>query len=206
MYALAIIRYRKPLEEVQKHVDSHRAYCQGLKQEGLLLASGPLVPRTGGAMLLRVPDDDPQATLDSIRDNDPYTPVRGRAIRSVALGPGLWRGGPGPPLAAWLRLNRAAEFGGGRADSSCFAGCIARQRARSRILLRRTRAAVPGGTRLRRRHPRRKLPVARSLDLAGRLRPCRTHRVLLPPARAASRLVAAAPRHIAAGRLLPAGA
>ena len=29
MYALAILRYRKPLEEVQKHVDAHRAYCQG---------------------------------------------------------------------------------------------------------------------------------------------------------------------------------
>ena len=41
MYALAIIRYRKPIEDVLKHVDAHRAYCQGLKQEGLLLASGP---------------------------------------------------------------------------------------------------------------------------------------------------------------------
>jgi uncharacterized protein YciI len=73
MYALAIIRYRKPMEDILKHVDAHRAYCQGLKQEGLLLASGPLAPRNGGAMLLRVPDDEAQATLDSIRDNDPYT-------------------------------------------------------------------------------------------------------------------------------------
>ncbi len=73
MYALAILRYRKPLEEVLQHVDAHRAYCQGLKQEKLLIASGPLVPRSGGAMLLRVPDDEAQATLDSIRDNDPYT-------------------------------------------------------------------------------------------------------------------------------------
>ena len=73
MYAIAIIRYRKPLEDVLKHVDSHRAYLQGLKQEGLLLAGGPLVPRHGGALLLRVPDDEAQATLDSIRDNDPYT-------------------------------------------------------------------------------------------------------------------------------------
>lgn len=29
MYALAILRYRKPLEEVLQHVDAHRAYCQG---------------------------------------------------------------------------------------------------------------------------------------------------------------------------------
>jgi uncharacterized protein YciI len=72
MYAIAIIRYRKPIEDVQKHTDVHRAYLQGLKQQGLLLASGPLVPRHGGALLLRVPDNEPQATLDGIRDNDPY--------------------------------------------------------------------------------------------------------------------------------------
>ena len=73
MYAIAILRYRKPLEDVLKHVDSHRAYLAGLKQEGLLIASGPMVPRNGGILLLRVPDDEVQATLDSIRDNDPYT-------------------------------------------------------------------------------------------------------------------------------------
>jgi uncharacterized protein YciI len=72
MYAIAILRYRKPLEEVSRHVDSHRAYLAGLKQEGLLIASGPMVPRNGGILLLRVPDDETQATLDSIRDNDPY--------------------------------------------------------------------------------------------------------------------------------------
>jgi uncharacterized protein YciI len=73
MYALAILRYRKPVEEVLKHLDPHRAYLQGLKQEGLLIASGPLVPRNGGALLLRVPDDQAPVTLDSIRDNDPFT-------------------------------------------------------------------------------------------------------------------------------------
>ena len=73
MYAIAILRYRKPLEDVLRHVDSHRAYLAGLKQEGLLVASGPVVPRNGGILLLRVPDDKVQATLDSIRDNDPFT-------------------------------------------------------------------------------------------------------------------------------------
>jgi uncharacterized protein YciI len=73
MYAIAILRYRKPLEDVLKHIDSHRAYLAGLKQEGLLIASGPLVPRIGGALLLKVADDKAQATLDGIRDNDPFT-------------------------------------------------------------------------------------------------------------------------------------
>jgi len=73
MYAIAIIRYRQPIEEVQKHLDAHRAYCKGLKQQGVLIASGPVMPRNGGAMLLRIPDNETQATLDSIRDNDPYS-------------------------------------------------------------------------------------------------------------------------------------
>jgi uncharacterized protein YciI len=73
MYAIAILRYRRPLEDVLKHIDSHRAYLAGLKQEGMLIASGPLVPRNGGALLLKVPDYEAQATLDRIRDNDPFT-------------------------------------------------------------------------------------------------------------------------------------
>lgn len=72
MYALAIIRFRKPLEQVLPVVDAHRAYLASLKAKGLLLASGPLDPRNGGALLLRVPDDAVDSMLDSVRDNDPY--------------------------------------------------------------------------------------------------------------------------------------
>ena len=72
MYALAIVRYRLPLEEVLRVTDQHRAYLRELKQQGVLMAAGPLEPRTGGALLLRVPDGDVEGTLDRIRDNDPY--------------------------------------------------------------------------------------------------------------------------------------
>lgn len=71
MYALAIIRYRKPLEDVLVHQDAHRAYLRGLKENGVLLASGPMSPRYGGMLLLRVADEDTKA-LDGIRDNDPF--------------------------------------------------------------------------------------------------------------------------------------
>lgn len=73
MYALAIVRYRKPLEEVLVHVDAHRAYLKSLMDLGIMLASGPLDPRNGGALLLRVPDGDVSAALDRVRDNDPFT-------------------------------------------------------------------------------------------------------------------------------------
>ena len=72
MYALAIVRYRRPLEEVVVHQEAHRAFQRQLKEAGTLLAAGPQDPRFGGAFLLRVPDDTPQAALDAIRDADPY--------------------------------------------------------------------------------------------------------------------------------------
>lgn len=73
MYALAILRYRRPLEEIAKTTEDHRAYLRELKKQGILIASGPFDPRTGGALLLRIKDSDVQAALDRIRDDDPFT-------------------------------------------------------------------------------------------------------------------------------------
>lgn len=73
MYALAILRYRRPLDEILPHVEAHRAYLRGLKEAGTLLASGPFEPRAGGGLLLRVPDEDGLAALDRVRDGDPFT-------------------------------------------------------------------------------------------------------------------------------------
>lgn len=73
MYVLALIRYRQPVEAVLPHTDAHRAYLQELKNKGLLVFSGPLDPRFGGAALFRVePGDDLWQRLDALRDGDPY--------------------------------------------------------------------------------------------------------------------------------------
>ncbi len=72
MYAIALLRYRKPLDQVLKHIEGHRAYLGQLKKEGTLLASGPLEPRYGGALLLRIPDVEIDRRLDQIRDGDPF--------------------------------------------------------------------------------------------------------------------------------------
>ena len=72
MYAIAILRYRRPLEEVIEVTEQHRAYLRELKDEGTLLASGAMDPRNGGLLLLRVPDDDVAGCLDRVRDGDPY--------------------------------------------------------------------------------------------------------------------------------------
>lgn len=72
MYALAVIRYRRPLEEVLEMTEQHRAYLKTLKDDGTLIASGPMDPRSGGILLLNVPDDDVIPALDRVRDDDPY--------------------------------------------------------------------------------------------------------------------------------------
>jgi uncharacterized protein YciI len=71
MYAIGLIRYRRPLEEVLVHQDAHRAYLRSLKEKGVLIAAGPCNPRFGGILLLRVGDDDFKA-LDAVRDADPF--------------------------------------------------------------------------------------------------------------------------------------
>ena len=84
MYAIAIIRYRRPLEEVLAHLDPHREYLGTLRDRGLLLASGPFDPRSGGALLLRVPDGSTAADLDALRDADPFV-ARGIAQYEIQV-------------------------------------------------------------------------------------------------------------------------
>jgi uncharacterized protein YciI len=72
MYGIVIVRYRQPIEEVVKVQEPHRAYLRQLKKDGILVAAGPMDPRFGGMFLVKVPDEDPRASLDAIRDNDPF--------------------------------------------------------------------------------------------------------------------------------------
>lgn len=90
MYAIAIIRYRKPLEEVLQYVEAHRAYLQGLNARGVVLASGPMEPRNGGALILRLAEGEGNCALDEIRDNDPY--VRAGVAQYEVF---LWNPGTG---------------------------------------------------------------------------------------------------------------
>ena len=72
MYALMLVRYRRPLTEIEAATEAHRVYLRTLKEQGILLASGPMDPRTGGMFLLRVQDANPFADLDTVRNTDPF--------------------------------------------------------------------------------------------------------------------------------------
>lgn len=91
MYALAILRYLKPLGDVLEHVDAHRSYLRGLATEGVLLASGPFEPRLGGALLLRLPDLAPLEALQRIRDDDPFTRLGVAAYELLPWNPVIGR-------------------------------------------------------------------------------------------------------------------
>ena len=70
MCARVLLRCTAPLEDIIASTDDHRSYLRSLRERGWLLASGPFEPRTGGALLFRLPDDGP--SLESIRDADPF--------------------------------------------------------------------------------------------------------------------------------------
>ena len=93
MYALVIIRYRAPLEVIEANTEAHRAWARSLKASGTLLASGPFVPRTGGALLLRVPDEGAAAVLDAVRDGDPFHRLGLANYELIQWNPGIGREG-----------------------------------------------------------------------------------------------------------------
>lgn len=72
MYAIILVRYRRPLDEIEAVTEAHRAYLRTLKAQGILLASGPLDPRSGGMWLVRVQDENPLADLDALQAGDPF--------------------------------------------------------------------------------------------------------------------------------------
>jgi uncharacterized protein YciI len=69
LYAFVALKYRYPLERMQKTLDRHRAYLRELHGQGKLVCSGPFVPREGGALLLRVSEEKEIAELLA---KDPY--------------------------------------------------------------------------------------------------------------------------------------
>src|SRR5207253_2927744 len=69
LYAFVALKYRYPLERMQKTVDRHRAYLRELITQGKMIASGPFVPREGGALLLRVEEE---SEIPLILSKDPY--------------------------------------------------------------------------------------------------------------------------------------
>ncbi len=64
-----LIQYLRPLEEVNKVMEEHRAYLDVILQQGSLLAAGPMVPRTGGILWMKAKS---KSEIERIVQEDPY--------------------------------------------------------------------------------------------------------------------------------------
>ncbi len=63
------INYKKPIEEIEKHLVAHRSFLEDGYQKNYFIASGPRNPRTGGIILSQLKD---KAQLQSILAQDPF--------------------------------------------------------------------------------------------------------------------------------------
>ncbi|MFE9426732.1 YciI family protein [Kitasatospora sp. NPDC006697] len=63
------LRYTAPLETIDELLPAHVEWLERHYADGTLLASGRLVPRTGGVVLARAAD---RAALDAVLAGDPF--------------------------------------------------------------------------------------------------------------------------------------
>jgi uncharacterized protein YciI len=63
------LTYKRPLEEVDSHLDAHVAYLKQEYANGSFIASGRKVPRTGGIILSNIKTRD---ELEAILTKDPF--------------------------------------------------------------------------------------------------------------------------------------
>lgn len=66
---IAILTYKKPLEEVDRFLAAHREYLSKHYAAGDFIASGPQTPRIGGVIMIKAHE---RATVDSIIAQDPF--------------------------------------------------------------------------------------------------------------------------------------
>ena len=63
------LTYKTDISEVDKYLQAHREFLDYHYKQGLLLASGPMKPRTGGILIALTKD---KAHLESVLQQDPY--------------------------------------------------------------------------------------------------------------------------------------
>lgn len=63
------LTYIAPLSDIDAQLDAHIAYLEHQYQQGIFLASGRKVPRTGGVILARC---STRQQLDDVLQQDPF--------------------------------------------------------------------------------------------------------------------------------------
>lgn len=63
------LTYKTPISEVDKYLQAHREFLDYHYKQGLLIASGPMKPRTGGIIIAATNNKE---HLEAIFKKDPY--------------------------------------------------------------------------------------------------------------------------------------
>ena len=66
---IAILTYKKPIEEVDRFLQAHRDYLAEHYAAGNFIASGPQRPRIGGVIMMKANN---RAEVDAIIAQDPF--------------------------------------------------------------------------------------------------------------------------------------
>ena len=66
---IAILTYKKPIEEVDRFLQAHSDYLAEHYAAGDFIASGPQTPRIGGVIMIKA---DNREAVDSIIVQDPF--------------------------------------------------------------------------------------------------------------------------------------
>ncbi len=66
---IAILTYKKPLDEVDRHLQAHRKYLAEHYAAGDFIASGPQTPRIGGVIMIKA---DNREEANAIIAKDPF--------------------------------------------------------------------------------------------------------------------------------------
>ena len=66
---IAVLKYKKPLADVDRFLQAHREYLADHYASGDFIASGPQNPRIGGVILIKA---DNCARVDAIISQDPF--------------------------------------------------------------------------------------------------------------------------------------
>lgn len=66
---IAVLTYKKPLEEVDRFLQAHHEYLAKHYAAGDFIASGPQTPRVGGVIMIKAEN---LTTVDAIIAQDPF--------------------------------------------------------------------------------------------------------------------------------------
>ena len=69
MMFIVQLTYKAPISEVDKYLQAHKEFLDYHYKQGLLVAAGPMKPRTGGIIIAATNN---RALLESVFTQDPY--------------------------------------------------------------------------------------------------------------------------------------